>query len=373
MARTKQTSRKRKRPIGEDNQANTPAAKVDSQVMGVPGKAPHIMPRKRFYRQRAHANPFSDHNLEYPTSPEKMNWNDHYPSFFPSPEVKVDENEKVQDLNVNHKVEFADVGCGFGGLLVALAPLFPTTLMLGMEIRPHVAQYVRDKIWALRAQQKMMKGSTDTPAVTSDVDGKTSQGEASSTSIVLPAVPPSMPEFVKAVHKENTPNPENDEDDDDEAPILVPKDGAFENVSVIRANSMKFLPNFFQKAQLKKMFFLFPDPHFKARKHKARIISPTLLSEYGYVLQPNGLLYTITDVHDLHLWMVKHLTNHPLFIPVSEESLISDDKEKQVVESIRQSTEEGKKVARNKGDKYLAVFRRISLEEENALLSVEVE
>lgn len=29
-------------------------------------------------------------------------------------------------------VEIADIGCGFGGLLVALAPLMPDTLMVGM-------------------------------------------------------------------------------------------------------------------------------------------------------------------------------------------------------------------------------------------------
>lgn len=49
--------------------------------------------------------------------------------------------------------------------------------------------------------------------------------------------------------------------------------GKFQNVSVIRANAMKFLTNFFEKGQLKKLFFLFPDPHFKSRKHKQRIIS----------------------------------------------------------------------------------------------------
>ena len=32
-------------------------------------------------------------------------------------------------------VRFLDVGCGFGGLLVRLSPLFPDTLMLGMELR----------------------------------------------------------------------------------------------------------------------------------------------------------------------------------------------------------------------------------------------
>jgi len=30
---------------------------------------------------------------------------------------------------------------------------------------------------------------------------------------------------------------------------------------------------------------LFPDPHFKKTKHKWRIISPTLLAEYAYVLR----------------------------------------------------------------------------------------
>ena len=36
------------------------------------------------------------------------------------------------------RVEFADVGCGFGGLLIKLSPLFPDRLMVGMEIRDKV-------------------------------------------------------------------------------------------------------------------------------------------------------------------------------------------------------------------------------------------
>lgn len=36
------------------------------------------------------------------------------------------------------EVRFADVGCGFGGLLVKLAPMYPDTLMLGMELRDKV-------------------------------------------------------------------------------------------------------------------------------------------------------------------------------------------------------------------------------------------
>lgn len=129
----------------------------------------------------------------------------------------------------------------------------------------------------------------------------------------------------------------------------------YQNVAVIRANAMKFLPNFFHQAQLSKMFFLFPDPHFKKKKHKARIISQTLLSEYAYVLRSGGLLYTVTDVKDLHDWMVKHLDQHPLFKRIPDAELSSDP----VVECIMNRTEEGQKVTRNKGGKYPAVYHRL--------------
>lgn len=129
----------------------------------------------------------------------------------------------------------------------------------------------------------------------------------------------------------------------------------YQNVAVIRANAMKFLPNFFHRAQLSKMFFLFPDPHFKRKKHKARIISQTLLSEYAYILQPGGRLYTVTDVRDLHDWMVKHLDAHPSFERLAEAELADDP----VVAAIMDRTEEGQKVTRNQGDKFPAVYRRL--------------
>jgi tRNA (guanine-N7-)-methyltransferase len=118
---------------------------------------------------------------------------------------------------------------------VSLSSLFPETLMLGMEIRLKVSEYVQDRIKALR--------------------------------------------------------------------ILHP--GDYGNVACLRSNAMKYLhlfcsftwecllnlfyatrylPCFFDKGQLTKMFFLFPDPHFKKAKHKWRIINDTLLAEYAYVL-----------------------------------------------------------------------------------------
>ncbi|KAL3221257.1 hypothetical protein MRX96_029590 [Rhipicephalus microplus] len=108
-------------------------------------------------------------------------------------------------------------------------------------------------------------------------------------------------------------------------------------------------------SRLQRCSSCFLTPHFKKQKHKWRIINRQLLAEYAYVLRVQGLLYTITDVKKLHDWMVSHLAEHPLFERVSEEDLKTDV----VVEKLYESTEEGKKVTRNSGEKFLAVFRRI--------------
>ncbi|CAE6431578.1 unnamed protein product [Rhizoctonia solani] len=259
------------------------------EVPQAPVASTSLLPQKRHYRQRAHANPFSDHDLVYPASPEGMDWSPHYPN------------------RPDRRVEFADIGCGFGGLLIALAPIYPDTLMLGMEIRVQVTQYVTDRIAALRQQSIEAQVRFDVQENKTEVD---------------------------------------------KPPELV--DGGYQNVSVVRANAMKFLPNFFVKDQLSKIFFLFPDPHFKARKHKARIISPTLLAEYAYVLRPGGIVYTVTDVEELHLWMVAHLEAFPAFERIPDEEAAKDP----VTPHILNATEEGKKVERNNGRKWLALFRR---------------
>lgn len=145
------------------------------------------------------------------------------------------------------------------------------------------------------------------------------------------------------------------------AVALGPQTTHYQNVSIVRANAMKFLPNYFAKHSLSSLFFLFPDPHFKSRKHKARIISPTLLAEYAYALRPGGIIYTITDVKDLHDWMRSHLEAFPLFTYVDEETLRAEGKGP-IIDAVFTSTEEGKKVERNKGDKWLACFRRIQVE-----------
>ena len=179
-----------------------------------------------------------------PRDPSVMDWASHYPAYAVKSKDEGErdesrgENEAGKVKAISKQVEIADIGCGFGGLLFALAPKFPSTLILGMEIRTSVTEYVQEKVRALRVQHK--------------------------------------------------------------------GDGGYQNVACLRANTMKFLPNFFIKGQLGKIFLCFPDPHFKQRKHKARIVSYTLNSEYAYVLRPGGVVYTITDV-EVSSWLMPTL------------------------------------------------------------------
>lgn len=41
-----------------------------------------------------------------------------------------------------------------------------------------------------------------------------------------------------------------------------------------------------------------------------------------FVCLCQGLVYTITDVEEVHLWMVKHFSEHPLFTRVVDEELV---------------------------------------------------
>lgn len=136
-----------------------------------------------------------------PAHPDDVVWKELYPDY--------------DTYSLPKRVEFADIGCGYGGFLVTLGEMFPERLAIGMEIRVKVSDYVMDRIKALRS--------------------------------------------------------------------LHP--GKYNNIACIRTNAMKYLPNYFVKHQLDKMFFLYPDPHFKKAKHKWRIINQALLSEYAYVLR----------------------------------------------------------------------------------------
>ena len=70
-------------------------------------------------------------------------------------------------------------------------------------------------------------------------------------------------------------------------------------------------------------------------------------------------MYTITDVQDLHMWMVQHFTAHASFERVEREFEDEGEEMDPCVRVMRGATEEGKKVERNQGGKYVACFRRV--------------
>lgn len=135
------------------------------------------------------------------------------------------------------------------------------------------------------------------------------------------------------------------------------------NAAALRSNVQKHLVHFFHKSQLEKLFFLFPDPQFKARvapsrrpelfggriklrwpgrgasplptdwlclrspqvsNHRRRIIQRSLLAEYAYLLKEGGVLYTLTDVAELGSWMADRLAACPLFQRLTPEEEAAD-------------------------------------------------
>lgn len=77
-----------------------------------------------------------------------MDWSDHYPKFIMNAELDdAAKEEQGQESPVvkrlSKQVEVADIGCGFGGLLFALALRMPETLLLGelVESKPSFLCY----------------------------------------------------------------------------------------------------------------------------------------------------------------------------------------------------------------------------------------
>ena len=208
------------------------------------------------------------------------------------------------------QVDFLDIGCGFGGLTVGLAEAYPDKVVCGMEIRVKVSGMFSPVdlvvVILIKTNKKQTKNNAEY-----------------------------VKERILALRKKEP--------------------GKYRNATCIRSNTMKYLTNYFKKGSIEKMFFLFADPHFKHTNHRRRIIQSTLLDEYAYLLKPGGILYTITDVEDLGNWQRERLAAHPLFVEVGEEELEGDAAAK----LLEEGTEEGKKVKRNGGSTWKAIFRRV--------------
>ncbi|KAJ9454889.1 tRNA (guanine-N(7)-)-methyltransferase [Diplonema papillatum] len=194
------------------------------------------------------------------------------------------------------RVEIVDIGCAYGGLLCKLSPLFPDVLMLGIEIRDKVASFAQSRVKRLRS-------------------GQVTEGDGVALSNVT--------------HH-------------------------FRNTWFTQGNAMKYLPNYFEQGQLKRIFFCYPDPHFKKKNVRRRIIQEILLAEYAYVLADGGLLYTVTDVKDLADWMQGHLDSSPLFERLTEAETSADP----YINYVKDSSEDAVRTEKQNLSKYFSIHRK---------------
>ncbi|CAD7957618.1 unnamed protein product [Amoebophrya sp. A25] len=276
-------------------------------------------------------------------------------------------------------VDFIDVGCGFGGLTVALAEEFPEKNVLGLEIREQVTNYVGLRILAKRDAWKKdkVKKISSTSRVTEVEDEASGAGvvgvgvtttftsscskggaaeveaqkeqesgvEAGSSTLEQQARRPVIASSTSTIPLRILDNKQEQQLHQDQE--KVDELHHFFNAAVMRTNAMKTFPNYFRKGELSKLFFCFPDPHFKKKTHRRRIVNDSLLSVYSYCLRPNGRIYCITDVKDLYEWMYDCLARHPGFQEIFTHDTIpreKAEKEDVCVKLIHEATEEGHKV-----------------------------
>jgi tRNA (guanine-N7-)-methyltransferase len=73
------------------------------------------------------------------------------------------------------------------------------------------------------------------------------------------------------------------------------------NVRSVFANMSVDMGRLFADGSVRRFFLNFPDPWFKSRQHKRRVIGPDLMREIGRALASGGELFVQTDIFALAL------------------------------------------------------------------------
>lgn len=97
------------------------------------------------------------------------------------------------------------------------------------------------------------------------------------------------------------------------------------NVKVIKSNCLIFLLNLIEKNSLKKIFILYPDPMFKKKDKKYRIINFQMIFLYEFLLEDSGKLYFSTDVEEYFQDVKKLLKESNMFTQLTEVKYIYKD------------------------------------------------
>jgi tRNA (guanine-N7-)-methyltransferase len=91
------------------------------------------------------------------------------------------------------------------------------------------------------------------------------------------------------------------------------RQAGIDNFRCVFANMSVDMPRLFAAGSVRRFFLNFPDPWFKSRQHKRRVIGPALIAEIGRALAPGGELYVMTDIFALALEAMAALETSELF------------------------------------------------------------
>lgn len=73
------------------------------------------------------------------------------------------------------------------------------------------------------------------------------------------------------------------------------------NVQSVFANMSVDMGELFAARSVSRFFLNFPDPWFKSRQHKRRVVSPLLIADIGAALCPGGEMFVQTDIFAIAL------------------------------------------------------------------------
>ncbi len=104
---------------------------------------------------------------------------------------------------------------------------------------------------------------------------------------------------------------------------LKVRDGEIKNLFFVFGNADKILNDFQNKfiiKNLKSISFNFPDPWFKKKHHKRRIIQPEFISFLSNSMQKGSLIFIKTDVKDLFEYMSITISSNSNFKKIDNEN-----------------------------------------------------
>lgn len=89
------------------------------------------------------------------------------------------------------------------------------------------------------------------------------------------------------------------------------------NINVMSEALLQSLP----QGCLKRVSIQFPDPWFKKRHHKRRVVQPELVEDLARFLAPDGEIFLQSDVEEVAIEMRDRLSDHPAFVATSDDWL----------------------------------------------------